>query len=83
MGFSAKTAKEFFHSFLRHYLDTEDEELIKEVTEKASLIGYSRLIRKYHNKKSISDEDKDKIKLYTARISEIVSRYDTLVLTPR
>ena len=46
MGFSYKTSRHFFRLFLQFYLGTKDEKRLDEVAEKASLIGYSRLIRK-------------------------------------
>lgn len=66
------------NSFLKYYLDTKDEERILEVTEKASLIGYSRLIRKFRKKGTVSDEDKEKISICVNRISEIANRLTTL-----
>ncbi|MCR5672097.1 MAG: HD domain-containing protein [Lachnospiraceae bacterium] len=78
MGFSYDTAKQFFDSFLRHYLKTEDEDRLKEVSEKASLIGYSRLINKIRKKETLTDPDKEKIKKCVGKISGIVDRLDTL-----
>jgi hypothetical protein len=78
MGFSYAVAKRFFKSFLKSYLKTEDEERLKEVTEKASLIGYSRLIKKFRKKGKVSDKDKEKISICVDRISELVNRLDTL-----
>ncbi len=78
MGFSYETAKQFFNCFLRHYLKTEDEERIKEVAQKASLIGYSRLINKFRKKGYVADADKEKVKRCIAKISEIANRSDSL-----
>ena len=78
MGFSYDTSKEFFDCFLKNYLKTEDEKRLREVTEKASLIGYSRLINKFRKKGTVADKDKDKIGRCIARISELADRLDTL-----
>lgn len=78
MGFSYTTAKRFFNSFLNHYLKTKDEDRILEVTEKASLIGYSRLIKKLRKKETMTDKDKEKISICVSRISEIANRLTTL-----
>ena len=78
MGFSYDTSKKFFKAFLRHYLGTEDEERIKEISEKASLLGYSRLIRRFHKKGEVPEKDRDKVKRCLIRISEIVNRLNTL-----
>lgn len=78
MGFSYATAKRFFKSFLKSYLKTNDEDRLKEVTEKASLIGYSRLIKKFRKKGTVAEKDKEKIKFCVDKISELVNRLDTL-----
>lgn len=78
MGFSYDTSKRFFESFLRYYLDTENEERLREVSEKASLLGYSRLIRKFRKKGEITKEDKEKAARCLDKISGLVSRLDTL-----
>ncbi|MCR4656740.1 MAG: HD domain-containing protein [Lachnospiraceae bacterium] len=78
MGFSYHTAKRFFNSFLAHYLGTEDEDSIREVTEKASILSYSRKIRMIRKKGSISEWDGNMIKQYLGKISELTGKYDTL-----
>ncbi len=78
MGFSYETAKQFFDCFLRRYLKTDDEERLREVTEKASLIGYSRLINKFRKKGTVAEADKPKIERCVGRISEIANRLDSL-----
>ena len=78
MGFSYDTAKQFFDCFLRHYLKTEDEERLREVTEKASLIGYSRLIHKFRKKGTVADANKPKIQRCIGKITEIANRLDSL-----
>lgn len=78
MGFSYKTAVKFFDEFLKAYLMTDDEERLWEVSEKASIIGYSRLIRKIRKVHSLSDEDSKKIKTFTDKIADLVERLDSL-----
>ena len=78
MGFSYDTANRFFYCFLKHYLNTDDERRIKEVTEKASLLGYSRLIRKIRKKGTGSDKDREKIKACMKKIKDIAPKLDTL-----
>ena len=78
MGFSCKVARQFFDAFLKAYLQTDDEERIKEVSEKASLIGYSRLIRKYHKSGALEDKDRDRVSLCIEKIAQITDRIDTL-----
>ena len=78
MGFSYDTAKRFFNCFLKHYLKTDDEERLREVTEKASLIGYSRLIKKFRKSGTADDKDKEKVNACVARIAEITEGLDSL-----
>ena len=78
MGFSYETAQRFFRDFLRHYLKTEDENRLSEVTEKASLIGLSRMIRKIRNKGTLSDKDLAQIHHLVERIDCLTKKLDTL-----
>lgn len=68
MGFSYDTATLFMRLFLKYYLGTEDESRIKEVTEKASLIGYSRLIRKLRKKRTPAESDNRLVQRCVERI---------------
>ena len=78
MGFSYDTALQFFRSFLGFYLNTEDEERIREVSEKASLLGYSRLIRKMRKKGELKEEDRDKAERCLRKIAELTDSLRTL-----
>ncbi len=44
-GIDAETGKRFFDRFLRLYLEAEDEEKIREVTDKARLLSLIRIVR--------------------------------------
>ena len=61
MGFSYQTARQFFRAFLMSYLETADESRLRDVTEKASVIAYSRLIRKLRKHRDVSEADKKNI----------------------
>lgn len=78
MGFSYETAKTFLDEFLKFYLETEDEARISEVKDKASLIGYARLIRKKRKKPEMSDQDREKILICIDKINELTEKLDTL-----
>lgn len=58
MGFPYQTAVQFFDMFLKNYLRTDDEARLSEVKEKASLIGYARLIRKLRRKGTPSETNR-------------------------
>lgn len=79
MGFSYDTARQFFHSFMGRYLGTEDENSIRHVTEKASIIAYSRLIRKLRKHGTVSAADRKIIGRCMNRIAELTEKLDSLV----
>ena len=78
MGFSYETARKFFHLFLIHYLGTEDEERLREVTEKASLLCYSRMIRKILKKRKLNETDHARIEELVQRTAALEQRLDSL-----
>lgn len=78
MGFSYETALRFADLFFRYYLDTEDEKRIQEVKEKASLIGYSRLIRKIRRSRVPKEVQRVKINALAEKISHLLEKLDTL-----
>ena len=78
MGFSYDTAKRFMRLFLRYYLATEDEGKMNDVAQKASIIGYSRLIRKLCKKRELSENDRLTIQRSVERIREVTDRLDSL-----
>ena len=81
MGFSFKTARAFFDSFLKYYLDTADATVLADVTEKASFICYIRLINKIHKKNELSGKDREMTEKYMAKTRELAEKLDTLVYT--
>ena len=78
MGFSYNTARQFYDCFLKHYLGTEKQERLQEVTEKASLLGYSRLIRRLREKEKISEKDQELTECCVKKIAELTERIDSL-----
>ena len=80
MGYSCETARQFFDCFLKTYLDTEDEKRLREVTEKASLLAFTRMIHRIHKRSVLSETEKALIRDYTARIAELAEKLDTLAI---
>ena len=78
MGFSYETANEFFDLFLRFYLNTENENKLREVKEKASLLCYTRMIRKIRKSGEPSESEKILIDKYMKKLAELTDRLDTL-----
>ena len=78
MGFSYQTSLQFFDSFLKKYLNTDDENKIKEVTEKASFIGNIRLINKLHKHGTPADNERIIIERCMKNIAGLSEKFDTL-----
>lgn len=78
MGFSYDISLRFFDLFLKQYLETDDEAKLTEVTDKASLLCYTRMIRKLRKKGSPSAQERRIIAHYVKKIAELVHRLDTL-----
>lgn len=78
MGFSYECARTFFKSFLKFYLDTEDEDVLCDVTQKASFLCYIRMVNKIHKKNEPSKEDREQIQQYLEKIRDLAGRLDTL-----
>ena len=79
MGYSFETSKSFYHEFMADYLETNDDEKIKEVEEKAALICYIRLMRRVYKKGSnLSEENKKARDYYMERIKDILGKIKTL-----
>lgn len=78
MGFSYDTARYFMRLFLKNYLGAEDEEQLREVERKVSVIGYSRLIRKIRKKRKTVESDHLLIRQCIERITTLTDRLDSL-----
>ncbi|MBR0145662.1 MAG: HD domain-containing protein [Eubacterium sp.] len=79
MGFPYATALQFFDTFLKTYLETEDEDKIMDVKKKASLICYMRLIRKFRKAKHLSEEEQRKVEYYMKKLAVLTDELETLV----
>ncbi len=79
LGIDYDTAKKFWYESLKLYLGTEDEERIREVEDKAKLIGYTRIMRRRIRRNGFdSEEGRTEIENAKANILEILDRVDTL-----
>ncbi len=78
MGFSYQTAKKFFDYFLRFYLNTEDENKLNEIKKKASVLCYTRMIRKLKKDGTPSEKDAKLIKKYVAKLEEVLDKVNSL-----
>ena len=80
MEFSYDIARSFFDTFIRRYLKTDDESKITEVTDKAALMCYARIIRQIRKKRILSEKDTDSKDKLIERIRGLLDRVDSLVI---
>ena len=80
MGFSYHTAQQFFRFFLMYYLGTEEETRLRDVTDKASLMGYARMIHRVRKKSRLSDEDRQTIARCVEKLAALTDKLDTLAI---
>ena len=79
-GFDFETASTFWNKVLRAYLKTDDEAVLKEVEDKARIIGYTRMIRRSIRRGGLEDEKKrEEIELWKSELLELLERTDSLV----
>ena len=82
MGFERERAGEFWRRSLKAYLGTEDEDRVKEVEDKARVIGYTRLIRRSIRRGGLEDPERlAEIELWKERLIQLLHRVDSLVFT--
>ena len=80
LGFPYETAQAFWKKSLKAYLGTEDEARIREVEDKARLVGYMRMIRRSirRNRQETPDGEKE-IALWKGELLELLEKTDTLL----
>ena len=84
LGFDWDTANLFWKKSLQMYLDTQDEEKIKAVEDKARIVGYTRLIRRSIRRRGLEDpQKKAQIDLWTKELTDLLDHTDTLIFTVR
>ncbi len=81
-GFDWKTGETFWHRSLAAYLDTNNEIMLREVEDKARIIGYTRMIRRSIRRKGLETESgRAEIALWKERLLELLEKTDTLTFT--
>lgn len=79
-GFDFETAQKFWNRTLVEYLGTEDEKKIREVENKARVIGYTRLIRRSIRRSGLeTEEGRAEIAYWTEKLTELLDQTDTLL----
>jgi len=80
IGLTVRVSKEFFDKTVRLYFGTDDEEKLREIVDKAALIGYTRLMRRLIRRNGLENEEgKMAINFYKNRIEELLDKVDTLL----
>ncbi len=79
-GFDDVTGRTFWEKSLAAYLDTDDEDRLREVADKARIIGYTRMIRRSIRRKGLeSEKGRAEIELWKSELIELLGKYDTLL----
>lgn len=80
LGIPYEQTAELWHKSLELYLGTTDENRIKEVEEKAMIVGYTRMMRRTIRRHGFdTEEGRATIEYCKNILSELLSRTDTLV----
>ena len=80
LGISYETACAFWRKSLELYLDTEDEDRIENVEDKAKIIGYTRIMRRTIRRNGLnSEEGRAVIDNCKAVLGELLQRVDSLL----
>ena len=79
-GFDRETGMAFWHKSLAAYLGTSNEIKIREVEDKARIIGYTRMIRRSIRRRGLETESgRAEIDLWKERLLALLENTDTLL----
>jgi len=79
LGIDYETAGSLWRKMLALYLDTSDEARIREVEDKAMIVGYTRIMRRTIRRNGLNTEDgKAIIENCRVRLADLLSRVDSL-----
>ena len=79
-GFDFETAQNFWRKFLAAYLGTNCPTKIKEVEDKARILGYARMIRRSIRRKGLETEKgRAEIELWRGELLELLENTDSLL----
>ena len=82
-GFDFTTGSSFWHKSLAADLGTENERKIREVEDKARIIGYTRMIRRSIRRNGLeTDEGREEINFWKERLLDLLEKTDTLLFDP-
>ncbi len=79
-GFDYQTGLTFWRKSLQAYLGTDDEKKIREVEDKARIVGYARMIRRLIRRKGLeSEQGRAEIELWKRELLELLETTDSLL----
>ena len=79
-GFDFDTAREFWRRFLAEYLETNCAAKLREVENKARILGYTRLVRRGIRRKALETEQgRREIEHWKAELLDLLEKTDTLI----
>ncbi len=82
-GFDYETGITFWHKSLAAYLGTNCETKLREVEDKARIIGYARMIRRSIRRKGLdTDRGRAEIEYWKKELIELLEKTDTLLFSP-
>lgn len=82
-GFDYETGTAFWKKSLAAYLGTTNERKLREVEDKARIVGYTRMIRRSIRRKGLETaEGRAEIDFWTERLLALLERTDTLLFSP-
>ena len=82
-GFDAATGRTFWHKTLSAYLGTRCEAKIREVEDKARILGYTRLIRRAIRRgEADTEQGKQEVRHWTDSLIALLKDADTLTFQP-
>ena len=82
LGFDFETSQLFWYKTMAAYLGTDNEKKIREVEDKARIIGYTRLIRRsIRRNKMETPEGKAEIESWKKQLLDLLDKTDTLLFT--
>ena len=81
-GFDFETGSTFWRKSLSAYLGTQNERKIREVEDKARIIGYTRMIRRSIRRGGLETEaGRAEIDFWKQRLLDLLEQYDTLLFS--
>lgn len=78
LGIPYGVCRQFFRLFMKNYLQTEDEARIREVTDKAALLGNLRLINRYWKPGTLSQASRQEVDRLLTGTAELLRRVKSL-----